>query len=56
MNYILNIFQKGFIKNKNFSFTIYLYTKKGELIDTTNLLIKLSEDANLLQNLSLRKK
>ena len=33
-----------------------LYTKKGELIDTTNLLIKLSEDANLLQNLSLRKK
>lgn len=33
-----------------------LYTEDGQLIDTTNLLIKLQENANLLQNLSLRKK
>jgi hypothetical protein len=33
-----------------------LYSKNDELIDTTNLLTKLQEDADLLQNLSLRKK
>jgi hypothetical protein len=33
-----------------------LYSKNDELIDTTNLLTKLQEDADLLQNLYLRKK